>query len=80
MPTPCKRPIPSPISSGYTLVDPSTDPEGSDAPNLESTTNNVLLTEKYDDLKVQALLNEIAGKASHSSPNITLPRFPTCSR
>ena len=62
--------------SGYTLVDPSTDPEGSNDPNLESTTNNVLLTEKYDDLKVQALLNEIAGKASHSSPNITAPQVP----
>jgi hypothetical protein len=62
--------------SGYTLVDASTDPEGPNDPNLEATTNNVLLTEKYDDLKVQALLNEIAGRASHSSPNITNPQVP----
>jgi YVTN family beta-propeller protein len=46
-------------------------------PNLiTDTTHNLLLTEKYDDLKVQAILNEIAGQASHSSPNITNPQVP----
>jgi YVTN family beta-propeller protein len=36
-------------------------------PNLiTDTTHNVLLTEKYDDLKVQAILNEIAGGVSHA--------------
>jgi hypothetical protein len=61
--------------SNYTLVDPSTDPVGpfdpatgfSLDPNLTNdTTHNVLLTEKYDDLKVQAILNEIAGLPSHT--------------
>jgi hypothetical protein len=47
--------------SQYTLVDASTDPLGVSDPNLESTTHNVLLTERYDDLKVQAILNEIHG-------------------
>src|SRR5262249_157721 len=46
-------------------------------PNLiNDTTHNLLLTEKYDDLKVQAILNEIAGQASHSSPDITSPQVP----
>src|SRR5262249_12363334 len=48
----------------YQLVDASTDPLGSGDPNLESITHNVLLTERYDDLKVQAILNEIHGKNS----------------
>jgi arylsulfatase A-like enzyme len=60
--------------SNYTLVDPSTDPVGpfdstgmSMDPNLiNDTTKNVLLTEKYDDLKVQAILNEIQGLPSHT--------------
>ena len=52
--------------SNYTLVDPSTDPQGPNDPNLiNDTTTNVLLTEKYDDLKVQAILNEIKGLPSH---------------
>ena len=52
--------------SNYTLVDPSTDPKGPNDPNLiNDTTTNVLLTEKYDDLKVGAILNEIDGKPSH---------------
>jgi hypothetical protein len=51
----------------YTLVDPSTDPQGPNDPNLiNDTTTNVLLTEKYDDLKVQAILNQIDGKPSHT--------------
>jgi arylsulfatase A-like enzyme len=61
--------------SNYTLVDPSTDPVGpfdpvtglSLDPNLiNDTTKNVLLTEKYDDLKVQAILSEINGLPSHT--------------
>jgi hypothetical protein len=50
---------------------------GAKDPNLiNDTTHNLLLTEKYDDLKVQAILNEIAGKASHASPLITNPQVP----
>jgi hypothetical protein len=53
--------------SNFTLVDPSTDPQGADDPNLiNDTTTNVLLTERYDDLKVQAILNEIKGLPSHT--------------
>jgi hypothetical protein len=63
--------------SKYKLVDASTDPAGASDPNLiNDTTHNMLLTEKYDDLKVQALLREIAGKASHKSPSITDPEIP----
>lgn len=63
--------------SKYVLVDASTDPLGANDPNLiTDTTKNLLLTEKYDDLKVQAILNEIAGKASHASPDITAPQVP----
>jgi YVTN family beta-propeller protein len=69
--------------SKYILVDPSTDPVGPfDAngmsldPNLiNDTTHNVLLTETYDDLKVQAILNEIhsmnaLGTAAAPVPNL----------
>jgi arylsulfatase A-like enzyme len=53
--------------SNFTLVDPSTDPQGPNDPNLiNDTTTNVLLTEKYDDLKVHAILNEIQGLPSHT--------------
>jgi arylsulfatase A-like enzyme len=63
--------------SKYVLVDASTDPAGASDPNLiNDTTHNLLLTEKYDDLKVQAILNEIAGKASHASSAITDPQVP----
>src|SRR5262249_15610785 len=63
--------------SKYILVDASTDPMGPNDPNLiNDTTHNLLLTEKYDDLKVQAILNEIAGQASHASPDITNPQAP----
>jgi arylsulfatase A-like enzyme len=52
--------------SQFTLVDPSTDPQGPNDPNLiNDTTTNVLLTEKYDDLKVAAILREIHGQKSH---------------
>jgi YVTN family beta-propeller protein len=63
--------------SKYVLVDASTDPLGPNDPNLiNDTTHNLLLTEAYDDIKVQAILNEIAGQASHSSPGITDPQVP----
>jgi arylsulfatase A-like enzyme len=63
--------------SQYTLVDPSTDPQGPNDPNLiNDTTKNVLLTEKYDDLKVQAVLNEIAGKKSHDFTSTIAPQVP----
>jgi arylsulfatase A-like enzyme len=70
--------------SNYTLVDPSTDPVGPfDAtgmsldPNLiNDTTKNVLLTEKYDDLKVKAILNEIAGLPSHTFFHSNLSQIP----
>src|SRR5262245_29468700 len=38
--------------SKYQLVDASTDPLGPSDPNLEAITHNLLLTERYDDLKV----------------------------
>lgn len=63
--------------SKYVLVDPSTDPLGPNDPNLiNDTTHNMLLTEAYDDLKVNAILREIAGQASHASPDITNPQVP----
>src|SRR5262249_53058758 len=43
----------------YRLVDPLSDPDGPNDPHLLTITNNVLLAEKYDDLKVRAILNEI---------------------
>lgn len=65
-----------PDVSGYVLVDASDDPVGANDPNLEEITKNPLLTEKYDDLKVQAIINEIHGQASHASPGITNPQVP----
>ena len=63
--------------SKYILVDASTDPDGPSDPNLiNDTTHNLLLTERYDDLKVQAILNEINGQASHASPTITASQIP----
>jgi hypothetical protein len=63
--------------SQYTLVDPSTDPMGPNDPNLiNDTTTNVLLTERYDDLKVQAILNEIQGKKSHDFFSKVAPEIP----
>ncbi len=61
--------------SGYKLVDASTDPLGASDPNLELTTNNVLLTEKYDDLKVAAVLNEINGKNPLGTANTAVPNL-----
>ena len=62
--------------SKYTLVDPSTDPLGSKDPNLiNDTTHNLLLTERYDDLKVQAILNEIAGKTSQGNDFAPVPNL-----
>jgi hypothetical protein len=63
--------------SNYTLVDPSTDPMGASDPNLiNDTTTNLLLTEKYDDLKVQAILNEIQGLPSHTFPGSDQSQIP----
>jgi arylsulfatase A-like enzyme len=63
--------------SNFTLVDPSTDPQGPNDPNLiNDTTKNVLLTEKYDDLKVQAILNEIEGQKSHNFFSAVAPQIP----
>ena len=59
--------------SGFTLVDASTDPLGANDPNLELTTNNTLLTEKYDDLHVQAILNEIKGLNSRGTTAEAVP-------
>jgi acid phosphatase len=75
--------------SKYVLVDPSTDPLNVDAsgqpivddpskftdPNLETITNNTLLTERYDDLKVQAILNEIGGKTSRGNDFTAVPNL-----
>ena len=65
-----------PDVSRYILVDAHNDPAGASDPNLETLTNNPLLAEKYDDLKVQAIINEIHGQASHLSPDITNPQVP----
>jgi hypothetical protein len=64
-----------PDVSRYRLVDASTDPVLND-PNLEELTNNPLLTERYDDLKVQAIINEIHGQASHLATKITNSKVP----
>lgn len=61
--------------SKYTLVDASTDPLGPTDPNLESTVNNLLLTERYDDLKVQAILNEIDGLNSRGTTAAAIPNL-----
>jgi hypothetical protein len=71
--------------SQFTLVDPKTDPVGpfdpttglSQDPNLiNDTTTNVLLTEKYDDLKVAAILKEIHGQKSHNFFSTVAPQVP----
>src|SRR5262249_53002199 len=68
--------------SQYKLVDASTDPVDVDPstglstdPNLELTTNNALLTERYDDLKVQAILNEIYGQNSMGTAKAPTPNL-----
>jgi hypothetical protein len=43
---------------------------------INDTTHNVLLTEKYDDLKVQAILNEINGLPSHTFFHSNLSQIP----
>lgn len=63
--------------SKYTLVDASTDPLGANDPNLVDAVNgNTLLTEAFDNMRTQALINEINGQASHASPTITDPKVP----
>jgi arylsulfatase A-like enzyme len=69
--------------SKYTLVDASTDPIAVDPtthlsndPNIQDTTTNFLLIERYDDLKVQAILNEIKGLPSHTFFNSNLSQIP----
>src|SRR5262249_50787033 len=71
--------------SKYVLVDPSTDPVGpfdpktglSQDPNLiNDTTHNLLLTEAYDDLKVNAIIREIDGLPSHAFPGSALSQVP----
>jgi phospholipase C len=47
--------------SNYELVYALTDPDGPNDPNLGNITFNVLLAIKYDELKVQAIVNEIGG-------------------
>ena len=54
-------------------MDASTDPVGCHDPNLELTTNNTLLTEKYDDLHVAAILNEINGLNSRGTAAAAVP-------
>jgi acid phosphatase len=75
--------------SQYVLVDPLTDPLNVDSsgkpivddpskftdPNLKTITNNVLLTERYDDLKVKAILNEIQGKTSQGNNFAPVPNL-----
>ena len=59
----------------YRLVDASTDPLGANDPNLEPINRNVLLTERYDDLKVQAILNEINGKTALGTDAAPVPNL-----
>jgi acid phosphatase len=59
--------------SNYKLVYGPTDPDGPNDPNLGDITKNSLLTEKYDDLKVQAILNEINGLTSRGDPGAGVP-------
>ena len=61
--------------SKYKFVDASTDPAGASDPNLNVVTNNVLLTEKYDDLKVQAIINEINGLNPQGSKAAPVPNL-----
>ena len=61
--------------SKYKFVDPSNDPNGPSDPNLEEITNNMLLTEKYDDVKVQGILNEINGLDPHGTAKTQVPNL-----
>ena len=67
-----------------TMVDPSTDPLGASDPNLQTITKSFLLTEKYDDVKVAAIINEINGKSSRGvavgyTPNLYAMNFQAVS-
>ena len=57
----------------YDLVYAPTDPDGPNDPNLINITQNVLLAEKYDNLKVQAVLNEINGMNSSGTRSAPVP-------
>jgi len=59
--------------SNYKIVYGPTDPDGPNDPNLEDITKNSLLTAKYDDLKVQAILNEINGMNSRGTSSAPVP-------
>jgi phospholipase C len=59
--------------SNYQLVYAPTDPDGPNDPNLGDITKNSLLAEKYDDLKVQAIINEINGLTSRGDPGPGVP-------
>src|SRR5262249_55861126 len=59
--------------SNYKLVYGPTDPDGPNDPHLADITKNVLLTEAYDDLKVNALLNQIHGLTSTGAPSGLVP-------
>lgn len=61
--------------SKYKFVDPSNDPLGAADPNLEEITNNVLLTEKYDDVKVLGILNEINGLNPQGTATTQVPNL-----
>ena len=61
--------------SKYVLVDASTDPVGPTDPNLADPTKNVLICERYDDLKVQAALNEISGLNSRGTTAAPVPNL-----
>src|SRR5262249_26931321 len=51
--------------------------QGPNDPNLiNDTTKNVLLTMKYDELKVQSILNEIKGLPSHTFFNSDMSKVP----
>jgi predicted AlkP superfamily pyrophosphatase or phosphodiesterase len=59
--------------SNYELVYGPTDPDGPNDPNLINITQNVLLAELYDNLKVQAVLNEIHGLNSAGTSSAPVP-------
>src|SRR5207253_7624767 len=59
--------------SNYKIVYGPTDPDGPNDPNLKDITKNSLLTAKYDDLKVQAILNEINGLNSRGTSSAPVP-------
>jgi phospholipase C len=70
--------------SKYQLVDGSTsgifsDPYAASDPNLatnlENITHNTLLAEKYDDFKVQAILNEIDGNNPLGTAHAPIPNL-----